>query len=334
MFRSIYVLMLSALLASPVAAQPVQPGQYVLLRNTAGQYLSAQEGTPKVYLSPNTAGWEQWQYVMDRFGGPRLVSFHGTILVNQAGGIAHVPGVDSDRAIYLSKVVRANRTRGPNWYFENSPPNNGDSFVLSIGERSYLASTPAGVGTAPYDGGWETPVPDTIRWTLTILPAWDQTRKPRKKALKDGDVVQLKSSHGTYIYVPPKAGVSDWLAMHRAQPWERTIQLIKTMGGFSGSDQPLTYGSKVYAHWTLDQDYYLLGESASRVWGRRNSNDPPTHWMVVDPTGTLPAGSRLTSGSKVCLRDGAMGLSADPGIGTLRMSPNCAAWEVWTIEAR
>lgn len=118
--------MLGAVLASPVAAQTLQPGQVILLRSSAGQYLSAHDVTSLVYLSPNAAAWEQWQYVMD-YAGPRLISFHGTSLVAQPGAVAQIPSVDSDKYLSLSKVVRIDRGRGLNWHFENSPPANGDS---------------------------------------------------------------------------------------------------------------------------------------------------------------------------------------------------------------
>src|SRR5947208_2505877 len=80
MIRTIWLAFLTLLLTSPLAA--LQNGQIYLLKGESGKYLSAADMHQILNLSPNTAGWEQWQFRDLGGGDNRFVSFHGTVLAS------------------------------------------------------------------------------------------------------------------------------------------------------------------------------------------------------------------------------------------------------------
>jgi hypothetical protein len=66
----------------------------------------------------------------------------------------------------------------------------------------------------------------------------------------------------------------------------------------------------------------------------RPAPTPVSYWVPIDPSGRYQNGDRVPFVYPFCptTTDGKMGMSADPGVAKLSMSPNCAAWEMWFLE--
>jgi hypothetical protein len=332
--RRLAILAILVVLAVSSEAQTVVMDQIILLRNdSTGLYLSA-EPRQKVSLSPNTAGWEQWQIrqlpVWNSGNGPGLASFHGTGLIQeQDDSVVHVPvrsGVDG--GIYLKPLQKA--PDGIRWYVTEGQLAIGSK--VSLRGRNLFLSVDN--GQIRRDTTLEV-YPNGV-WTIVAAPTAGAGRSPLLLAVSArillpnrvsgaADRVYLRSgSSGNvsprYLHVG-----SDYYAYHLPLKKFSFLPERDFTPELMSFNNPIRFFSPDYSRYVGARSDGPIIE-VPRAAG--------IDWIPIDPTGRYRAGDRVPFGYGFCLRtlDGKMGMSADPGVAKLSMSPNCAAWEMWFLE--
>lgn len=342
MRRYLFVLALLVMSIVPAVAQ-VQTGSVILLRGASGRYLSAVPPEDLV-MSPNASAWEQWQY-SNLSNVPALTSFHGTAFsaAFPSYAFSHVPqnvaaGTDitRDHLTGMTRVTSYTDSTGKTTWSSNSGPlNSNDQVVVwsaASGDGYYDLMRDTGdsrVGTYPGIRLSTFNVPADARWTVIVVPAPAADRKPPQTSAETGGLYQLRSYHGTYMQYDIGATMPT-SALHAAKNSYRP-----RLSTLSSPDRPLVYGDKVALMWTSDPAQPDLAGDATNtnLIVRYAGLSPKMMWTLTDPTGTYRIGNRIPVGGKVCIRsDAGMTVSADPGMPNLKLSPNCSAWEWWTIE--
>jgi hypothetical protein len=314
---------------------------YVLVTSSSGQQLSAATTPPEMLtLSPNSAGWEQWQYAQDSFGNRELWSFHGTKLFLKSSRAFHAPGYLFMDSLRIESV---DTTQSPSTAILTSGLTSGGTVVICAkGDYNNCLTDSGGRLTATALTDLHK-IPVAAQWKLTLIGA-AAGRLGFQSPVATGVILDLKSHHGDYLTAPLPVQT----AGSPAPDWNSPVPV-----NHGASGEPVTL-----ARSRLDKTFspLLYGDTISIVF-RPQTGDP---WVVkpgtsqtsdhleeliaqkgtdfsftVLPVAPYQIGMRVPNGGKAILRSSkGTNLSAWHDIARLRLSPNADLWEQWTIVMR
>ena len=310
--------LLSLFAGTALVAQTIPFGSIVVFTSPSGLHLSAVPAEV-LALSPNTNGWEQWEYQNNA-----LNSFHGTtVMMTYSGGTRVFHGPSSGDGILVGGLDAKGHFGAP-------VVNGGAVAIHSVNLHTYVVQETNGVITV---SGLQDPnfVPPAARWTVSVVPAAAGGRQHRMKNAIKGFYGSIMSSHGSYL------AIKGTEVTHQAQkpgPVEVRTELNAT------SERPV---------WHFGQSIYIFMKSQFG-YETMQPGGPPDHgmetvvfkpmadrigwsekWTLV-PLGYYKDGDRVPEGEPLLLRS-AKGtyVSADPGLPKLRLTTSTGAWEHWSF---